>query len=108
LLEPAWHVIIGGDDATGHTRKIELFNWKTGEQCNLNDLPFGRCSPLGAVFDGALVICGGYNGTVAYTECNKYNVATDSWETVSKFVNSTVKVLENLSQADMLNYSKAI
>ena len=39
--EPAWHMIIGGKN-NEDLASVEAYNWKTGEQCFLTDLPIGR------------------------------------------------------------------
>ena len=35
--EDAWHLIVGGVNATQSLRDVELFNWQTGVSCYLGD-----------------------------------------------------------------------
>jgi hypothetical protein len=60
-------------------KTVELFNWKTGEQCFLNDMPTERCMHVGQVLDGVPVVCGGLGPR---SDCNTYVKETGSWEKV--------------------------
>ena len=81
VTEQHWHLITGGDNSSGyHLRKVELLNWKTGEQCFLNDMPTERCMHVVQVLDGVPIICGGLGPR---SDCNKYVKDTDSWEKVA-------------------------
>ena len=39
-LDSSWHMIVGGKN-TEDLKTVELYNWKTKEQCKLGDLPLG-------------------------------------------------------------------
>ena len=34
-LDPEWHMIIGGIKYPSELSSVELYNWKTGEKCQL-------------------------------------------------------------------------
>ena len=52
-------MIIGGDDQHILLSSVELFNWRTGQQCRLSSLPQARAASCGAVWNGIPFICGG-------------------------------------------------
>ena len=78
-------MIIGGNIGSGLTDTIELFNWKTKEQCNYPvKLPKVLSQLSGAVIGGVPVVCGGYGpGNTRSKECFKLDVDEDSWVPVS-------------------------
>ncbi len=85
--DTAWHLIFGGtrpyirgldvDIAT-----VELFNWKTGEHCQLEDLPNVVSDHTGTVINGIPVYCSSHL-SVDKLKCFKLNKATRTWEQVN-------------------------
>ena len=66
ISESSWHLIFG------YLSSVELYNWQTGGQCELNDLPFNDLSsPHGAVIDGVPVFCGGFSEGAGVKSCFK-------------------------------------
>jgi hypothetical protein len=61
---------------------VELFNWKTGQQCHHSDLPRGVRIHSGLVFEGSIIYCGGYTLEVAQSSCYRYNKEEKKWEQV--------------------------
>jgi hypothetical protein len=64
---------------------VELFNWKTGEQCYLDEFPHPVRGHSGAVINGDPHICGGtFNETTQPIKlCYKHNKESLEWEPVS-------------------------
>ena len=83
FTDPAWHLIIGGDGYAGHLNTVELFNWKTKEQCYLTNLTKPRCTHTGVIFEGVPVICGGFPPR---SDCDKYNKNNGTWVEVRKLM----------------------
>jgi hypothetical protein len=75
-------MIIGGD---GLITSIELFNWQSGKQCKLGDLPYGVGGHSGIIMNGTVAFCGGNSEdhTDAESRCYKFNKATTSWTQAS-------------------------
>jgi hypothetical protein len=67
---------------------VELFNWQTGEQCQLNNLPYGVYAPAAEVFNGIPVFCGGRSNFGAEKKCYKLNKMDNSWEQVFLYFSS--------------------
>ena len=63
----------------------ELYNWQTGEQCQLKDLPYGVAAHAGMVMDDIPAFCGGYfdvcvgGALLADNRCFKLNKTDQSW-----------------------------
>jgi hypothetical protein len=74
-------MIIGGKNVTDLT-SVELFNWKTGQQCYLLDLPKGVRIHSGLVFDGSIIYCGGYSLEVPQKNCYRFKSEEKTWEPV--------------------------
>ena len=74
--------MLGGINETGFLSSVELFNWQTGEQCHLPDLPYPVYGHVGTVLDGVPVFCGGDNGLIQY-KCFKLNLTDLTWNRVS-------------------------
>ena len=64
---------------------VELFNWKTGEQCFLQHLPYKVAGHSGIIMDGVPVYCGGYS-TEIEARCFMLNKTSQVWVQVSNFV----------------------
>ena len=65
--------------------KVELFNWRTGEQCQLSEqLPFSTYGHSAAVLDGVPVYCGGLldKDDDGDKRCHKFLKETKTWEQV--------------------------
>ncbi len=79
--------MIFGGDRTDDLRlsSVELYNWETGEQCQLGDLPRPISEHTGTVFNGTPVYCAGVRdqGYVNSEECYKFNKKDRTWERVS-------------------------
>jgi hypothetical protein len=74
-------MVIGGSDATGSTTKtVELFNWKTRQQCLISSLPTNAFQQFGNVIEDRPMSCGG-----STTACYKYIIENDKWITVLFF-----------------------
>ena len=73
-------MIFGGD----HVKLIELYNWKSGQQCSYGEIPYGSAAFAAAVLDGVPVFCGG-DGAIAYVYCQRYDKDGRKWERVSYF-----------------------
>ena len=84
FTESAWHIIVGGQGLYEKLSSVELFNWKTGEQCLLQELPHGIAAHSGTVMDGVPVICGGFT-TDTDDRCFKLNKTSHYWVQVSNF-----------------------
>ena len=80
--EPEWHLIIGGKNVTDLS-SVELFNWKTGHQCFLQDLPKGVRIHAGLVFDGEIIYCGGYSLEVPQKSCFHFKKDEKNWDQVA-------------------------
>ena len=83
-------MIIGGN-GVGHTylKSVELYNWKTGKQCPLKDLPYQLSAHTSTVMDGVPVFCGGEGGEVGLapqSRCFKLNQTDKSWTQVSYLI----------------------
>lgn len=74
--------MLGGINETGFLSSVELFNWQSGEQCHLPDLPYPVYGHVGTVLDGVPVFCGGDNGLIQY-KCFKLNLTDLTWNRVS-------------------------
>jgi len=62
---------------------VELFNWKTGQQCLLPPLPYAVYGQTAVVLNGAPVFCGGDSEHGFVKHCNKFEKSTKSWVQVS-------------------------
>ena len=82
---PEWHVIVGGKNVKD-LDSVEAFNWKTKEQCRLNDLPLGVRIHSSAILEGTPIICGGFSVELAISSCFKYDPEADSWEPTAGLV----------------------
>ena len=86
ILGDFWHMIVGGSNGTSLLDSVELFNWKTREQCMLKSkLPITISEHSGIVFDGVPIFCGGY-GLVNTRQkgCYKLDKDTKNWQNVRK------------------------
>ena len=82
-LDPAWHMILGGVENQSVSQSVELFNWQTGEQCFLENLPEKVRGHAGTVFEGIPMFCGGWNASTKPQElCYQYNNVTKRWDMV--------------------------
>jgi hypothetical protein len=79
FLDPAWHLITGGSNSANI---FEAYNWKTGQQCQLENLPYGMGAHVGTVFEGVPMLCGNYNSQQGDTRCQKLNTKSMIWEKV--------------------------
>lgn len=77
-------MILGGQqDIFNVLKSVELYNWQTGEQCTLGDLPYEVSAHSGTEIDGVPVFCGGIKDEEDQSECYKYNHEADSWEKIA-------------------------
>ena len=83
--ESDWHMIIGGKNKDEELSLVELFNWRTGKQCPLKDIPKRVRIHAGTVFQGIPIICGGLSGEKAVANCYKYSIEEKDWLPVSTF-----------------------
>ena len=77
-------MIIGGKNSQDLS-SVELFNWRTGEQCPLKDIPIRVRIHAGTVFEGVPIICGGFSSEESIANCYKYSIQDKSWSPVSTF-----------------------
>ncbi len=80
VTEPSWHLIIGGSYAA---RLVELYNWQTGQICQLNDLPYDMDASSGTVLDGIPILCGTWQSGQGDKNCIKLNKDDLTWDRVS-------------------------
>jgi len=73
-------LIIGGSYAT---KLVELFNWQTGQICQLSDLPYDLDAGSGTVLDGIPIFCGNWRSGQGDKNCFKLNKGDLTWEKVS-------------------------
>ena len=77
-------MIIGGSNGINLLDTVELFNWKTHEQCDYPaKLPIALSEQSGAVIDGVPVVCGGFGNNQRQRGCYKLDDVTNSWQAVS-------------------------
>ena len=67
-------MLVGGRSGDVDQATAELFNWVTGKQCRLPDLPEVMVKPIGGILDGVPIVCG--------TRCYKFSVAKNNWQWV--------------------------
>ena len=82
-LDSAWHLIFGGNHPpSGYLATVELYNWQTGEQCQLKDLPYQVAGQAATIMDDVPVFCGGLSVTYE-NRFFKLNKTDQSWIQVS-------------------------
>jgi hypothetical protein len=93
ISDSAWHMIIGGyqNPGPGSISSVELYNWKTWEQCQLKDLPEPVSCQSGTVMEGTPIICGNFEGS--QDKCYSLNRTSNTW----------IKVLSIFFKVDVLN-----
>jgi len=77
-------LIFGGNGYPGpsYLKSVELYNWQTGEQCQLSDLPIGTAAHSATIFQGVPVYCGGESIGID-NRCYKLNTVSMEWTQVS-------------------------
>ena len=77
-------MIIGGSRGPNLLDTVEMYNWKTNEQCFLRaNLPRAVSEHTGAVIDGVPVFCGGYGTSNSrLKDCYKFDRAGQTWKNV--------------------------
>ena len=81
-------MIIGGNDGSTLLDTVELFNWKTKEQCQLKaKLPTTVSEHSGTVYEGVPIFCRG-SGLVNSRQngCYKFETENRVWQDVSYLV----------------------
>ena len=87
--EKYWHMIIGGYRTNPYKEvliSVELYNWKTGEQCHLEDLPLPIRGHSGTILNGEPHVCGGASTSdtdFTQTGCFRYDKNESKWQSVS-------------------------
>jgi hypothetical protein len=91
-IGPYWHMIIGGSSGSALLDSVELFNWKTGQQCFLKSkLPLTVSEHSGTVIDGQPIFCGGYGPNNARQKgCYAYEKSEDRWRNVSVLLHPAI------------------
>ena len=89
-------MIIGGTSGSDTLRSVELYNWQTGEQCYLADLPEGFARHTGAIFEGVPVVCGG-TASSAKADCYDYNIKINTWSRVNSISYNSKKIIMPVS-----------
>ncbi len=70
----------GSSDSSGLTlNSVELYNWRTGQQCQLPNLTYPIDGQVAVVMNGTPAYCGGYNSL----QCFKLDKVTRTWIKVS-------------------------
>ena len=77
-------MIIGGSNGT-LLDTVEMFNWKTREQCYLkNKMPLTLSEHSGTVLNGVPIFCGGYGpANTRQKGCYKFDKVNKDWQSVS-------------------------
>ncbi len=78
--ESEWLLILGG---AGSPNKVELFNWRTNQQCQLPDLPVGVYGHVAAFMEGVPVFC---EAGTTRRSCYKMDKTTQKWVSVSLLI----------------------
>ena len=80
-IEPYWHMILGGFNGSALLDTVEMFNWKTHQQCYLKArLPITVSEHSGTVLDGKPVFCGGFGPDNSRQKgCYKYEKDNKTW-----------------------------
>lgn len=86
--DPAWHLIVGGKNSDD-LAFVEAFNWKTNEQCQLNDLPVGTRIHSATVLYQEPIVCGGFSFEIPLQSCFKYLSENDSWQPIAHLLAAT-------------------
>ena len=74
----------GLSDSSGLTlNSVELYNWRTGQQCQLPNLTNPVASQVSVVMNGTAAYCGGSNAAGRSLQCFKLDKATKTWMQVS-------------------------
>ena len=82
IPESTWHLIFGGFGPSSiYATTVELYNWKSGEQCQLGNLPTAVGSHSGAVLDGIPIYCGGFSSDAMFGDnrCFKLDLEERKW-----------------------------
>ena len=88
VSDSKWHLIIGGKSAANYISAAELYNWETGAQCRVKDLPLAFGKHSGTVIDGVPIVCGGTtDAATIQTKCYKFDTKLKDWLNVSSIVN---------------------
>ena len=74
-----WHMIIGGKSSTRTEPTVELYNYESGEQCFLPDMPKGNFLGNAAWLNSTAVVCDGGWST---TNCTMFNQTSNAWNAV--------------------------
>ena len=87
-------MIIGGNGYIDGTTldSVELFNWQTGEQCQIGDFYKSVGAHSGTVLEGVPIICGGYESGHGLDECYKLNKDEMVWEQVCFILFLIIKI----------------
>ena len=81
-------MIAGGNGYPGHdrTKLVEPYNWKTGEQCTLPDMPIYSAGSEAVVMNGFPIFCGGSLDDMEWKSfderCFRMDKTTKSWKKV--------------------------
>jgi hypothetical protein len=70
-------LIIGGVPSE---TSVELYNWQTGEQCQLKDLPEPVAAQSGTAMEGTPIFCGNYLNT--HDKCYSFHKTSKTWSKV--------------------------
>ena len=77
-----WQIIFGGQSP--FLNSVELFNWRTGQQCTFPSLPNPVYGQAAIAVEGTVAYCGGLNNQgQAVLQCFKLQTSTRTWVQVS-------------------------
>jgi hypothetical protein len=80
FLGPEWHMIFGGCDASFNLlQSVELYNWKTGQQCQFSPLPHPIGYPVSTIMGDTAAYCGGFRSAQSVSECFMLEKSTNLW-----------------------------
>ena len=84
-------MIIGGQSSTRNEPTVELYNYESGEQCFLPEMPIGNMLGHAAWFENTALVCGGMiNGTL-HKNCTMFDQLSLTWKEVSKLFSCQMK-----------------
>jgi hypothetical protein len=77
---------LGGFSETSgsYLQSVELYNWRTGQQCQLPNLPSPVYASVAVSMNGTLAYCGGDKGSGNLVQqCFRLDKTTNTWVQVS-------------------------
>ncbi len=84
IVDKAWQLVFGGlSDFSGSVlNSVELYNWRTGQQCQLPNLTYPIAGQVSIVMNGTPAYCGGTTDANSL-QCFNLDKVTRTWIKVS-------------------------